>query len=90
MTRTSGRAPARPTHSFAPWSPTLAGAVSVGGGPTGSVTVKVLPRPGVLSTESAPPWSSTNFFVSVRPRPVPSVFPVSPCPTCWNSSKIRS
>ena len=35
---------------------------------------KVLPDPGSLSTQIFPPCISTNLFVSVSPRPVPSRF----------------
>ncbi len=55
---------------------------------SGSVKVNTLPWPGSLSTQIRPPCSSTNFFDSVRPRPVPS----SPreALVCRNSSKMRA
>src|SRR5205823_5721425 len=55
----------------APWAVDPTGCV------TGSVKAKVEPSPTALSTETAPPCSSTKRFTSARPRPVPSV-----CP-CW-------
>jgi hypothetical protein len=38
----------------------------------GSVKVNVEPLPASLSTQIFPPCSSTNFFASVKPSPVPS------------------
>src|SRR5262249_4436985 len=53
----------------------------------GSVKVKVEPLPTSLSTQILPPCNSTNFFASVNPRPVPSLFRASAVPTWRNSSK---
>src|SRR5262244_4190470 len=38
----------------------------------GKLKVKVDPLPNSLSTQILPPCSSTNFFASVNPSPVPS------------------
>src|SRR5262249_661751 len=46
----------------------------------GSVKANVEPLPTSLVTQMRPPCSSTNFFVSVSPRPVPSCF-CDPSPT---------
>lgn len=43
-------------------------------GVTGSVTVKVLPRPGSLSTDTDPPRASAVFFTRESPAAAP-VFP---------------
>lgn len=43
-------------------------------GVTGSVTVKVLPRPGSLSTDTDPPRASAVFFTRESPRPLPRYF----------------
>ena len=43
----------------------------------GTVTEKVDPLPGVLSTAMRPPSSSASFFDSGRPRPVPFTRPCS-------------
>src|SRR5512143_3638644 len=48
---------------------------------TGSVKVKVDPRPSSLSTQIRPSCSSTNFFARVNPSPVPSNFRASSVPT---------
>src|SRR5687768_15459621 len=56
--------------------------------PCGRLRVKVLPTPTVLSAHNRPPCSSTNFFASASPRPVPSAFASAP-PTWRNSSKTR-
>jgi hypothetical protein len=37
----------------------------------GSSIVNVLPTPGVLSTETEPPWACTMCFTIESPRPVP-------------------
>src|SRR5262249_4597176 len=55
----------------------------------GSVNTNVLPSPSSLSTQIRPPCSSTSFFESASPRPVPSRSS-SPGSACWNSSKIRA
>ena len=39
--------------------------------PTGRITRKRLPRPGVLSTSTRPPWSATMPWLTANPRPVP-------------------
>ena len=38
---------------------------------TGRQTRNVAPDPGVLSTETRPPWASTIFFTIESPSPVP-------------------
>src|SRR6266446_1935687 len=60
-----------------------------GHGLTGSVKVKVEPRPTSLCTQILPPWSSMNFRERASPRPVPSAF-LSAVPTCRNSSNTVS
>src|SRR6185436_6951396 len=55
---------------------------------TGSVNVKTEPRPTSLFTPRVPPCSSTNFRVSVSPRPVPSRLPAWSGPAWRNSSKM--
>src|SRR6266404_3986565 len=60
-----------------------------GHGLTGSVKVKVEPRPTSLCTQILPPWSSMNFRERASPRPVPSAF-LSAVPTCRNSSNTAS
>src|SRR5262249_25339753 len=55
---------------------------------TGSVKVNVEPLLTWLSTPIRPPCSSTNFFASVRPSPVPSCLRASSRPTWRNSSKM--
>jgi eukaryotic-like serine/threonine-protein kinase len=49
----------------------------------GSETKKVVPRPGVLSTQMRPPWSSTICRQMNSPRPEPR-------PPCQYRSKMRS
>ena len=46
-----------------------------GEGNNGRRTVKVVPRPNVLSTVISPPCSSTQRFTITRPRPVPGRSP---------------
>src|SRR5690606_39760587 len=41
-------------------------------GTIGTVKVKVLPSPGVLTQLISPPWASTNFLTIFRPRPQPN------------------
>src|SRR5712691_3749287 len=72
-----------------------ASASSVGGaaGATkrvGSRSVKTLPRPGTLSTDSEPPMSRARRRLIERPRPVPLVVPPSGGLTWRNSSKTIS
>ena len=62
---------------------------SLGSRRTGSVNVKVEPRPGSLCTQILPPWSSTNFRERASPSPVPSAL-FSAAPTCRNSSNTAS
>src|SRR5262249_27799567 len=69
-----------------PW----AGVPSQGGGLSGRVKVNVEPLPTALSTHIFPPCSSTNFFVSVSPSPVPSCFLADSEPTWRNSSNTAA
>ena len=39
----------------------------------GSATVNVVPSPGLLATDTVPPWASTRRLTMVRPRPAPPV-----------------
>ena len=55
----------------------------------GRATLKVLPRPGRLSTSSSPPISSTSSLVIARPSPVPSTTAPRPV-SCSNGWKIFS
>ncbi len=50
----------------------------------GSVTAKVDPRPGSLSTSMWPPWCSTISWQIGSPSPVPCGLSVSVSPTCLN------
>ena len=67
-----------------------------GGSPTtcaGSVTVKVVPLPGSLSTVMSPPIIWQNFRLIARPRPVPPnlrVVEASACANAWKSRPICS
>ena len=55
----------------------------------GKRSVTVVPAPGLLSSESSPPWSSVKDLDNAKPRPVPlvdrSIWPS----TCSNGSRIR-
>jgi hypothetical protein len=42
----------------------------------GRLTTNCVPSPGAELTSSWPPWASTIFRVSARPRPVPPCFEV--------------
>lgn len=44
-------------------------------GVTGSVTVKVLPRPGSLSTDTDPPRASARLLHKGKPQAAAPVFP---------------
>ena len=60
-------------RAFGPYKLSLhSGSASAGGrAARGRVTVKVLPRPGAVSTAIAPPWASTSALAIARPRPAP-------------------
>lgn len=49
----------------------------------GSLTVKLVPRPCALSTETVPASMSANALVSERPRPVPPNLRVVELSACW-------
>src|SRR5712691_3037482 len=49
---------------------------------------KVEPRPGSLSTQTCPPWSSTNVLVMLNPSPVPPNSRLMLASTWRNSPKM--
>ncbi len=57
---------------------------------TGRYSVKVLPRPGVLSTVTAPPSRWAISRVMDRPSPVPPYLRLVVPSACWNAPKIVS
>src|SRR5205085_7553529 len=57
-------------------------------GCNGSVTVKVVPCPGALSTAIEPPWASTASLQKVSPSPV-LLCPAPPRPVAPKRSKSR-
>src|SRR5690606_22325591 len=57
---------------------------------SGTRTVKVLPCPGTLSTETSPPSIRHRRRVTLNPRPVPLARLEADCSTCQNASKMRS
>lgn len=59
-------------------------------GVTGSVTVKVLPRPGSLSTDTDPPRASAVFFTRESPRPLPRYFREMEASACTKRSNMPS
>lgn len=60
------------------------------GVPAGSDTRKVLPFPSPgLSARISPPWSSTSFFVSDNPSPVPSFALPGALSSCSKGLKSR-
>ena len=54
-----------------------------------SLTVKVLPLSGLLSTDITPSFRSTTLFIIERPRPEPEMFFVLSVLILENSLKIR-
>src|SRR6185503_6086822 len=62
------------------------GPLAAGTGPSGSVTTKLAPRPGALSTSIVPWCSATAFCVIASPSPEPGILPTF-APR-WNGSKI--
>src|SRR5262249_3991186 len=46
----------------------------------GSLTVKILPRPGSLSTSTRPPWAAISSAQMASPNPKPRRFSVAPEP----------
>ena len=70
----------------------VAGAIRSGGKcawPRGIVTMKVLPRPGVLSTSTSPPWRRASSCTSARPMPEPSCVRARTFSIRWKRSKTR-
>src|SRR5499427_117928 len=56
----------------------------------GTAKEKVEPRPGSLSTQMRPPWSSTKVLVMLSPRPVPPNSRLMLASTWRNSAKMWS
>src|SRR5215510_14279176 len=54
----------------------------------GTAKENVEPRPGSLSTQMRPPWSSTKVLVMLSPRPVPPNWRLMPASTWRNSPKM--
>ena len=50
--------------------------------------MKVLPRPGVLSSVISPPSNLASSRLMARPRPVPPYLREVLPSACWNASKI--
>ena len=51
--------------------------------------MKVLPRPGILSTTISPPISRTNWSVMAMPRPEPPNRLAMEASSCWKGRKIE-